>query len=111
METIDLSHLSSSEARIFKKEITLGEERGRLIVSFSPPHGCYISTIYHPKNRRFERSYWLKEVPASLTRALVRLGASDAYMGRLAAAYAGILSQVSEVPHEGLHTDNPEYDL
>jgi hypothetical protein len=107
VETIDLSSLS--EKREFKKEITLGKETGRLIVHFNPPDSCYISVKYHPY-RGFERSYRLKEVPASLTRGLVRLGASDAYMLRLQAVYAEILAQVSEVGHDQLHTDNPEYD-
>ena len=37
--------------------------------------------------------------------------ASDAYMLRLQAAYAEILASVSEVRHDQLHEDNPEYDF
>jgi hypothetical protein len=42
---------------------------------------------------------------------LVRLGASDADMRRLQAAYADILASVSDVRHDQLHADNPEYDF
>ena len=110
LETVDLSHLFGSPAREFRKEIRLGREMGLLIVLFNPPDSCYISAKYHPY-RGFERTFPLKEVPARITRGLVRLGASDAYMRELQAADAAILAEGSgPVRHDQLHTDASEHE-
>jgi hypothetical protein len=108
VETVDLSHLSGSLAREFKKELTLGKETSRLAVVLLPQFNeSRVSVTYYDgaKRRGFWRTYKLKAVPASLTRGLVRLGASDAYMRELQEAYEEILAQASGVRHEDVHTD------
>jgi hypothetical protein len=90
-------------ARHFRKEI-LGvaayQETGLLQVCFgylefsfnrrSHVNRCRIFVHYYDGDsrlREFTRHYDLNEIPASLPRHLVRLGASDAYMRELQAAY------------------------
>jgi hypothetical protein len=51
-----------------------------------------------------------RDIPASLPRKLVRLGSSNVYMRQLATAYEEILVAASEVRHDQLHTDKPDYD-
>ena len=52
-----------------------------------------------------------KEGPGGLNPGPFWLGASEEYVLKLLSAYSQMLAQVSDVPHEGLHTDNPEYDF
>jgi hypothetical protein len=127
VETIDLSFLTGTPGREFRKECQVGEEKGSLRVDLfselTEGNMWEIRTDYYGpirprpalgaqfKRREFWRFYSLEKVPAGLSRALVRLGATDEYMLRLQAAYAEILAQVSGVvEHEDVHTDTGPYD-
>jgi hypothetical protein len=62
--------------------------------------------------RAFRRTYRITEVPAELTRRLLRLGCSDELMRLLQEAYDDMLLEALHiVPHDRLHTDNEDYDL
>jgi hypothetical protein len=90
-EILDLSHLIGTPERKFEKTITLGKEIGRLEVSFSRPpawqKNCIVVIAFHggkgKPHRVCRRIFPLEVVPATLTRGMVRLGATDAYMLKL----------------------------
>ena len=108
VETLDLSGILPSGDGLprFKREIKRGREKGTLwVFIFSTGWNLTVSYSRPGKHRRFRRIYRFEAVPAHLTRDLLRLGASDAFLGRLEAAYAEILQAVRPVEHEDLHTD------
>lgn len=130
LDTVDLSFLTDTGERKFEKAFKLGKEEGFLSIRYNPDipllkrllnnrnpnswgiHIEYRGPVKPPpvsggqlKQRMFFKVYGLSTVPASLPRALVRLGASEAFMRFLAETYAEILLAVRPIEHGDLHTD------
>jgi hypothetical protein len=77
-------------------------------------NNCRISATYYDpteaKARSFGRTFKLTAVPAQLTRGLVRLGGSNAFLSELTGGLRSNRGRVSEVRHEEVHTDIEGYD-
>jgi hypothetical protein len=113
VETLDLSGILPLPGphRTFERKFRKGRERGIIwVLSLKNFWQIDVSYSRPGKGRSFSQLYRFEAVPARLTRGLVRLGASDAFLLRLQAAYEDILRAVRPVEPEEVHTDTGAYD-